>query len=316
MDKPFNNLRVGVLYGGISGERDVSLVSGQLAYQSLRGQGLDVVMVDINTSDPVRVKAAISASCIKAAFIALHGEFGEDGGIQAILEEMGLPYSGSGPEASYLAMDKIESKKIFMTKGVPTPDYLVWSDQARLPTVLKYPVVVKPYYSGSSLGVSIVADQFDLAPALRESFAIQDKALIEDYIEGRELTVGVFDDKPLAVVEIIARDGYYDFKHKYSDGLVDFVSPAKLSADVYRQVQEVGFAAHQALGCRHFSRVDLRLNHQGKAYVLEVNSIPGLTSHSLMPLSAKACGIEYDALIKGMLELALRDHRLMVDDRG
>ena len=300
-------MKVGVLYGGVSGEREVSLVSGQMAHEALSRCGIDAVLVDIKSSAAAVVREQIVSSGVNAAFIALHGEFGEDGCVQRILEAIGLPYTGSGPLASFLAMDKIESKKIFVARGVPTPDYFICEDGAAVPSGIRYPAVVKPYYSGSSLGVSIVDSPAGLPAALKLAFGVQDKALIEDYIEGRELTVGIFDTKPLAVVEIKPKDGYYDFAHKYSDGMVEFVAPAQIPAKIYKKVQAVAWRAHNALGCRHFSRVDVRLGLDQRPFILEVNSIPGLTSHSLLPLSAKACGIGYDALIKGKLELAIKE---------
>ena len=302
-----SKLKVGVLYGGISGEREVSLVSGRMAHEALLRCGIDARLLDIRSSAAALVREQIVSLGINAAFIALHGEFGEDGCIQRILEAIGLPYTGSGPGPSFLAMDKIESKKIFAAKGVPTPDYFICEDGAAVPSGIKYPAVVKPYYSGSSLGVSIVDSVAGLPAALKLAFGVQDKALIEDYIEGRELTVGIFDTRPLAVVEIKPKDGYYDFTHKYCDGMVEFVAPARIPAKIYKKVQDVAWDAHNALGCRHFSRVDVRLGLDERPFVLEVNSIPGLTSHSLLPLSAKACGIGYDALIKGMLELAIKE---------
>jgi len=256
-----------------------------------------------------RVKELISSQGIDLAFIALHGEFGEDGKIQEILEELGIPYTGSGPQASFLSMDKIAAKNIFNKAGVRTPSFTVCCDFAGVPLNIKYPVVVKPHFSGSSLGVSIVKREADLKQAFDSAFSYQNKVILEEYIEGRELTVGILGDGPLAVVEIISQKGYFDFEAKYNDARTEFVAPAMLEDSIYREVQKIAYAAHKALGCRHFSRVDLRLSHDNRPYILEVNSIPGLTAHSLLPLSAKVRGINFDELILKMIGMVAYEKR-------
>jgi len=241
---------------------------------------------------------------LDVAFVALHGTFGEDGGIQRILDDLHIVYTGSDARSSRLAMDKILAKKIFQRAGIPTPAFSVHYDRRSLPDIAGYPVVIKPCASGSSLGVSIVREERQLPAAFSEAFQYHQKVLVEEYIAGRELSVGIFDEKALAVVEIIPRTGYYDFSAKYDDQKTEFIAPAKLPPHLYRYCQQVALRAHQALGCRHFSRVDLRLSQDGQLYVLEVNSIPGLTSHSLLPLCAASCGMNFDELIVGMLNLA------------
>ncbi len=299
------DLKVGVLGGGISTERDISLISSHQAHKALVEKGLNAVFIDILTKGKEKVKEFIRSSNINLAFIALHGEFGEDGQIQAILEELGIAYTGSGPKASALAMNKAYSKRIFKAKGIPTPNFAVLSKEEDIPRYLRYPLVVKPYSSGSSIGVSIVKDQDNLKPALDLAFSHSNGAILEDYIEGRELTVGILGDDPLAVVEIIPKKGYFDFDAKYSHGTSDFIAPAQLDSEVEREVRSVGLAAHRVLGCRHFSRADIRLAKDNLPFVLEVNSIPGLTLNSLLPLSAKLCGIDFNELIFKMVELAL-----------
>jgi len=295
-------IKIGVLGGGVSGERDVSLVSSKAAYEALLRCGMNAVWVDVVSDDKEQLKRLLSEQGIEYAFIVLHGEFGEDGRIQKILEEIGIPYNGSSPESSYAAMDKIVSKEIFVKYGVPTAAYRVCLKPTDM-VDMHYPLVVKPFFSGSSLGVSIVRDKEGLPVALSEALKYNGhKALVEDYIDGRELTVGILQDQPLEVVEIAPRKGFYDFENKYGNDLTDFLAPAPLDAAMRAHIRTLALNAHKALGCRNFSRVDFRLNSKNEAYVLEVNSIPGLTSHSLLPLSAKCCGITFDQLILKMIE--------------
>jgi D-alanine-D-alanine ligase len=284
------DIKIGVLGGGVSSEREISLISAQEAYKVFQRKKINSTFIDIFTKDESKVKAMINESRINLAFIALHGEFGEDGKIQKILDDLGIPYTGSGSLASYLAMDKIVSKEIFINKGIPTADFKVYDANVHnkkrlrehLLKKLNYPLVVKPYFAGSSVGVSIVKEEADLEKALDNALLLQPKVVLEDYIKGREFTVGILKDKALAVVEIVTKTEYFDFTTKYSDGLVEFIAPAKLENEIYNKIQSVALAAHKALGCRHFSRVDIRLGENNVPYVLEVNSIPGLTTHSLL----------------------------------
>ena len=309
---------VGILEGGVSQEREISLQSAEQVARSLERQRINAVRIDINTRDEHTIKKHIKDTGIDVAFVALHGEFGEDGTIQAILESMHIPYTGSGPGASGRAMNKIAAKTTFVQEGIPTSPFSQIAkskDSSHRETItanhvsspIHYPVVVKPNCNGSSLGISIVHNRSELAAALDEAFAFDEKLIIEDYIEGRELTVGILDDVPLGVVEIIPKDSYFDFTTKYSDGRVVFVSPAEIPHDIYQKVQYWALRAHQSLGCQHFSRVDIILNAKNIPFILEVNSIPGLTSHSLLPLSAQCQGIDFDCLIKKMIVLAIRD---------
>ena len=300
-----HNIRVGVLGGGVSSEREISLLSAQSTLTALKGKEVETVFIDISTPNEKEIKEMVTNSRLDIAFLALHGEFGEDGKIQQILDDLKIPYTGSGPKASLLAMDKLASKKIFIEKSIPTANFCVLCKGQELKEEIKYPTVVKPHFAGSSIGVSIVDKKEDLGPALDKAFALQDLVILEDYIAGREVTVGILEDKPLAVVEIIPRRGHYDFDAKYSDSETQFIVPANLSKDIYEKVQRIALAAHRALGCRHFSRVDIRLSTDNIPYVLEVNSIPGLTSHSLLPLSAKACGVDFGELITKMVTLAI-----------
>ncbi len=297
-------VKIGVLGGGVSAEREISLVSAKAVYEALLKIGLKAVFMDIATSQRAEAKAFIRSFEIDLAFVALHGEFGEDGKIQQILEELDIAYTGSGPKASFLAMDKSLSKEIFVKNDILTAGFSVYAQSEAISLNRPLPVVVKPHFSGSSLGVSIVRQLSGLKDALAKAFSYSSKVIVEDYIEGRELTVGILGESPLAVVEIIPAKGYYDFQAKYSEGGSQFIYPANLNGKTYRAVQALALAAHKVLGCRHFSRADLRLNQQNVPYLLEVNSIPGFTSHSLLPLSAKACGISFTELVLSIVNLA------------
>ena len=304
------NIKIGVLGGGVSAERDISLASSRQTHKALVEKGLRPVFIDIITKEEGKVRELILNSNIDLAFIALHGEFGEDGQIQRILEQLNIAYTGSGPKASALAMDKVSSKKIFKAKSISTPNFSTFSKGENIPSNFKYPLVVKPCSSGSSIGISIVRNQDSLEAALDLAFSYSDKVILEDYIKGRELTVGILDDSFLAIVEIVPKKGYFDFDAKYSYGASDYIVPAQLNNEVKGEVKSVGLAAHEALGCRDFSRIDIRLNEDNLPLVLEVNSIPGLTLNSLLPLSAKACEIDFNELIFKMAELALPRYKL------
>lgn len=298
-------LKIGVLGGGVSTERDISIISSRQVYEDLFAKGLNIVFIDIVTKEKGKIKELIRNLNIDLAFIALHGEFGEDGQIQEILEELGIAYTGSEPRASALAMNKFDSKNLFKAKGIPTPDFVILAKGEDIPSGLSYPLVVKPFSSGSSIGISIVEGKGSLRSALELGFLHSDSVILEDYIEGRELTVGILGDQSLAVVEIIPKKGYFDFEAKYSNGGSSFIAPAQIDDQVEKNIRAVALAAHSILGCRHFSRVDMRLSKEGLPFILEVNSIPGLTSHSLFPLSAKAWGINFNQLIIKMMELTL-----------
>lgn len=287
--------RIGVLMGGLSSEREISLKSGKAVYQALKQQGLNVIYLDIHNNSLNKIKQAK----ISVAFIALHGKFGEDGTVQRMLESLRIPYTGSGVIASELCLDKLASRQIFKHYNIPVPEYDVlnrksWKKHLK-ELKLKFPVVVKPSSQGSSIGVSFVDKTDDLSGALRLAFKYGDAVIIEKYIKGREITVGILEEKPLPVVEIVPKKVFFDFQAKYEHGKSNYVVPAKLPRSYYNQAQQVGLLAHHALGCRTFSRVDMILS-RGSPFVLEVNSIPGLTATSLLPMAAGAGGISFGQL--------------------
>lgn len=303
------NVRVGVLAGGISSEREISLLSGKQVFSILKKRGANAVFIDLKSSDPKKVKETIKKSKIEVAFIALHGFFGEDGRLQKILEEIPLAYTGSGSKASCLAMDKAAAKGRFKKAKIAVPGHKLIKRKNCQKKGLDYPVVVKPCLCGSSYGISIVREERELVPAVKKAFKFSSRVIAEEYIEGRELTVGILKEKPLAVVEISPKKGFFNYDNKYVKGNSDFTFPAKINSSVYQQVQKSALLAHKVLGCRDFSRVDIKLKNS-TPYVLEVNSVPGLTSQSLFPFSALACGISFSDLIFALLESALKRKKL------
>ncbi len=284
--------RIAVLLGGPSSEREISIKSGVAVYEALLSLGLDVVCIDVS-DNPVE---QIAQEKCEIAFIALHGRFGEDGTIQAMFDEENIAYTGSGPQASRLAMDKLASRRIFQNAGLPVPEYVtVNKDVYRKDISVNFslPFVVKPNREGSSIGMSVVKDIKDLSKAINEAFLYDDDIIIEKFIDGEDITVGILDDKPLPVVHIKPKYGDYDFSAKYTEGMSEYVVPAVLEKDIINAAGNLGLMAHNLLGCRCFSRADMRFGKDNKIRILEVNTIPGLTSTSLLPKAAKAVGIDF-----------------------
>jgi len=307
--------KVGVLMGGPSTEREISLKSGRAVSEALTRLGLDAVAIDIQTDSVEQNIELLKSQGLDCVFVALHGRFGEDGQIQEILEELHLPYSGSGVLASRLAMDKIASRRIFEKNGLAVPPCEVvekssyaagWSFNQRLPL----PLVIKPATHGSSIGLSIIDKIEELNQALDTAFAFDNKVLIEQYIKGRELTVGVLDEQALPVIEIIPKHRFFNYDAKYHAGMTDYIVPASLDADITQRVQQAGLRAHQLLGCFGCSRVDIILNNANIPFVLEVNTIPGLTAISLLPKAARTVGIEFGELCIKLLESAYEKTRV------
>jgi len=301
--------KIGVLMGGPSTEREISLKSGKAVYEILNEMGLDVIAIDIKTDDIKENSFLMKSKKIDCAFIALHGRFGEDGQIQTILDELKMPYTGSGVKASTLAMDKIASRKIFQEHGLSVPGYIIlerssFNSNQVVCSGLRLPWVVKPATHGSSIGLSIIDRSEDLDKALESAFSFDERILIEEYIEGRELTVGILEDRPLSVIEICPKKRFFDFQAKYEHGMTEYIVPAQVDEDIARQVQETALLAHRLLGCFGLSRVDIMLSRSNIPFVLEVNTIPGLTLTSLLPKAANAEGIDFGQLCLILLKLA------------
>lgn len=297
--------RIGILAGGPSSEREISLRSGRAVYNALIEKGLDAVFLDIGDN----IHGIIKNNAIDIAFIALHGRFGEDGTIQRILEEAGIAYTGSGVEASRLALDKVEAKRIFVESGIPTPRYIVLEEndyEIDKFQALDLPVVVKPQFEGSSIGLSIVREMRYFKSAIDEACKYGGKVIVEEYIDGREITVGILDDKPLPVIEIVAKNKVYDYGAKYQDPETRYLVPAPIEKHIYEKAQGLGRLAHTALGCRSFSRVDMMLDKRGDIFILEVNTIPGMTERSLLPKAAMVEGLDFGDLCIKLIENALK----------
>lgn len=296
--------KIGVLYGGLSAEREVSLKSGAAVHQALVAQGYNAVAIDVGRD----LAEVLNREAVEVAFIALHGRYGEDGCVQGLLEILEIPYTGSGVLASALAMHKRYSKQTFAASGILTAPFRGYrrGETVRLADLpFALPVVVKPVQEGSSVGVSIVREETQLEKALELAFRHDDEILVEVYIKGQEIQIGILDDRPVGAIEIVPKNEFYDFEAKYTDGMAEHVFPARLEPELYEKAQQVGLAAHRALGCRGYSRVDLLVTARGDCYVLEVNTLPGMTALSLMPeIAAKGAGLSFEALVSRIIETA------------
>ncbi len=302
--------KIGVLMGGISSEREISLRTGKTIEAALRKKGYRVVGIDVDKDIADRLRK----EGIEVAFIALHGRYGEDGTIQGLLEIMGIPYTGSGVLASAIAINKVITKRLLEYHQIPTPRYTVFKkDEAGADYQksleshgFEYPVVVKPSSEGSTIGVTIVRDEGELLEAMNLAFSYGSEVLMEEYIPGREITVGVLDETPLPVIEIVPKEEFYDYQAKYTKGMTEYIIPARLSDGLYKKVQDLGLRVYEVLGCKGVSRVDMRVDREDNPYVLEINTVPGMTETSLIPMAAKEIGIDFPELIERILESALR----------
>jgi D-alanine-D-alanine ligase len=309
--------RVGVLYGGLSAEREVSLMSGEGVCDALRSKGVDAHLFDTGTHTLVDLVNAR----FDRVFIALHGRYGEDGTLQGALELLKLPYTGSGPMASSLAMDKIMTKKVWLQHGLPTPDYVVLRSEQDLPLAIQQlglPLIIKPPHEGSTLGVTKVESQEQLHDAYRLAARFDSDVLAEQFVSGREITVALLgkgsSSRALPVIEIVAPGGNYDYEHKYVSNDTRYVCPASLSESLAARIREICEQAYVALGCEGWGRADLMLDAQGQPWLLEMNTSPGMTSHSLVPMGAKAAGMSYaDLCIEILSSAACKVHATVQD---
>jgi D-alanine-D-alanine ligase len=294
--------RVGVLLGGFSTERDISYMSGAGVCQTLRDHGYHVTPIEVDASGAWMM----GVREIDVVFIALHGKFGEDGAVQGFLELAGVPYTGSGVLASALAMNKPMAKRVWEFHHLPTPRWqLIEKTEAwELREDFTYPVVVKPCAEGSSVGVSIARTQEALHGGLAEAFRYDAQALVEAYIAGKEVTVGILGDRALGAMEVIAKGEFHSYEVKYTAGREEFVLPASLAPAVYERVLSVALTAHKVLGCAGYSRVDTRVDERGEVFLLEVNTLPGFTSLSYLPRIAAYAGLSYSDLVEAILQRA------------
>ncbi len=295
-------IQVAVLKGGVSTEREVSLRSGIAVAEALVQSGFEVTEID------VRMPELPSLVEIDIVFNALHGSFGEDGGVQKLLDQLNIPYTGSGALASALAFDKSTSKKTFLKKEIATPAHVLLEradvNQSCI-SHLRYPLVLKPVRQGSSIGIEIVREASQFDEACTRVFRFDQLVIAEEFIKGREFTVGVLGRNTLPVVEICSNDKFFTYNAKYVSPQTEYIVPAQISEELAQQAKQIAWRAHQSLGCRDLSRVDLMLDAQDMFWVLEVNTNPGFTETSLVPKAARAAGIPFNALCKQVVEFAL-----------
>ncbi|MGH7236655.1 MAG: D-alanine--D-alanine ligase family protein [Nitrospiraceae bacterium] len=309
---PLTRARIGVLMGGRSAEREISLRTGQAVHRALLRRGYQAVAIDVDAS----VQQQLRAKKVQVVFLALHGPGGEDGTIQGLLEIIGMPYTGSGVRASAIAMHKVTTKTLLDCHGIPVPPGTV-VQAGRLgkaaatvpPAGLRWPVVVKPAAQGSTIGVTIVRRASEWRAALRRAHEYDREAVVESYIAGREIAVSVLGGTPqaraLPAVEIVAPGGFYDYSAKYVKGRTRYLCPAPLPADVSKRVRDLAVRTYQIIGCEGAARVDFRVTRRGRPYVLEINTVPGMTETSLLPMAAAKAGLDYDALTERILQSAL-----------
>jgi D-alanine-D-alanine ligase len=297
--------RIGVLMGGLSPEREVSLTTGQAVFEAIQRNGLDAVALDVDRDIAITLKQ----KKIDIAFIALHGTYGEDGTIQGILEYAKIPYTGAGVLGSSIAYDKVKSKEIFKFNNIPSADYQVfYRSQKKIPErTLDLPVVVKPSTQGSSIGISIVKNESEWPGALELGFKYSEEVLVEKFIAGRLLAIGMNGEQPFPIVHIKPKSEFYDYESKYTAGKTDYICPAQLSAEEKSRSEDAAIKVVRALKSRGIPRVDAILDDQGTPYILEINTIPGMTPTSLLPMAAKQAGMNFDELVMTILATAQLD---------
>jgi len=298
----FKQKKIAATMGGLSREREISLKTGKSILKALGEKGYTVVPIDVG--DDIAEK--LVKEKVECAFLALHGRFGEDGTIQGMLELMRIPYTGSGVLASALAMDKIMSKKFFLCEKIPTPRFEVFQREQikkdRPQKVsLPLPVVVKPAREGSTIGISIVRRDEELDPALKMAGEYDEEILVEEFIKGREITVGILQNIPLPVIEIAPKSGFYDYHSKYTKGETEYILPARIPREKYLYAQEISLKAFQELGCSGVGRVDLMADEDENPFVIDVNTMPGMTETSLLPKAASYAGIPFEDLVERIL---------------
>ncbi len=293
--------RIGVLMGGLSAEREISLRTGRAISQALQTSGYRVVEIDAGRDLPRQLTEA----GVEVAFIALHGRYGEDGTVQGLLEMMGIPYTGSGVLASSLAIDKVMTKQILIFHELPTPQFMVFKRGEEIESMVArcrhFPLVVKPACEGSTIGISIAENANELRVGLEEALQHDRTVLVEDYIRGSEATVGVLDGEALPIIEIVPKSGFYDYQAKYTAGATDYILPATFEPVLYRRMQQAAVDACRAIGCSGAARVDFMVREKEYS-CLEINTIPGMTATSLLPKAAAAAGMSFEELVERMLE--------------
>ncbi len=294
--------KIAVMMGGLSREREISLRTGKAILKALTEKGYTATPIDVGDD----LVGKLVKEKIECVFLALHGRFGEDGTIQGMLELMRIPYTGSGVLASALAMHKIMAKKFFFCEKIPTPLFEGFQrDEIKKGSPQKIslplPVVVKPAREGSTLGVSIVKRDEELVPALKKAGEYDEEILVEEFMKGKEITVGVLENIPLPVIEIVPKSGFYDYRSKYTKGETQYILPARIPREQYLYAQEISLKAFQKLGCSGVARIDLMTDEDENPFVIDVNTMPGMTETSLLPKAANYAGIPFEDLVERIL---------------
>lgn len=298
--KQMKNKKIGVLYGGLSAEREISLKTGTAVLKALLSLGYDAVAIDVGLDLPAQLKSAET----EVAFIALHGRFGEDGRVQGLLEMLQISYTGSGVLASSLAIDKVVTKQMLLYHELPTPGFEVLKSIGQLDDLIRkgrqLPLVVKPSREGSTIGICIAQTEDELRQGIQAASELDRTVLVEEFIDGLELTVSVLNGEALPVIQIVPKTGFYDYQAKYTVGQTEYLLPAPIDAGVYTQMQQVAVQACEVLGCRGAARVDFMLREK-EFYCLEINTIPGMTETSLLPKAAATAGLDFEQLVEQIL---------------
>ncbi len=311
-------MRIGVLMGGRSLERDVSLRSGRRVSRALANLGHDVLDLDVDAN----LVPTLKGERPDLVYIALHGKFGEDGTIQELLEILDIPYTGPGVFSSAIGFNKALSKEIFRREGIPSPPFFVLSEAtfqemgavhslAAVGGKLGFPLVVKPVAQGSALGVKVAASQDELPEAVRSALHYDDRVLLEKYVKGTEVAASILGNEELEalpLVETVPHSGFFDFDSRYTPGLTEYYCPARLDDAVSRRATEAALLTHRALGCLNVSRVDMIIDDDGVPQVLELNISPGMTETSLLPMAAETAGLDFNELVRRLLELAIEKY--------
>ncbi len=298
----FKKRKIAVMMGGMSREREISVKTGKAILKALGEKGYLAIPLDVGPD----IAEKLVKEKVECAFLALHGRFGEDGAIQGMLELMRIPYTGSGVLVSALAMHKIMSKKLFLCEKIPTPRFEAFrrdeikKDPTR-GTSLPLPVIVKPAGEGSTIGVSVVRKEEELGPALKKAGEFDEDILVEEFVKGKEITVGILENIPLPVIEIVPKSGFYDYYAKYTKGETQYILPARIQREKYLSAQEISLRAFRQLGCSGVARVDLMTDGDENPYVIDINTMPGMTETSLLPKAAQYAGIPFEDLVERIL---------------
>jgi len=293
-----------VLMGGWSNEREISLISGKSVFNSLVTSGLDVIELDLKRDNISEIKELNP----DRVFIVLHGKGGEDGEIQLYLENLGIPYTGSGSESSKICMNKRITKKILLKNNIQTPNFMEISENTKIEDIenlFQYPFVIKPSSEGSSIGVYIAEDRKSCKEAIKENMKISSDIILEEYKSGKEYTVGILDNFALPVIQLIPPGKFYDYEAKYNSNETKYICPSGLDQNTEEEIKKLSIDCFRALNCRGWGRVDLIIDEQNKPWIIELNTVPGMTEHSLVPMAANQKNINFDELVLKILDTSL-----------